>query len=405
MSAQDRGLLPTLRGLLGVSLGVSCFGLANGGNFAVYAVEISAAGGGEGLVGLSTSIYFLGTLTASLTFAPLVSRLGHVRAFALFATLAFGSTAALAFVPWVQAWPALRCVTGLGIGGFYLVMESWFNYAAENRHRGRVYAFYETVRLSSVAIGSALLLGLNQAFGASVFLATAALYLAALLPVGMSHARQPRPETTGAMPVTTLLRLAPLGMACCFVGGLTTAAIYGLVPLYGEQAGLDTGWLAALVFVSHFGAFVLQIPMGALSDRLGRRPAILLVSALCSVLALATGLADNLDLPLLLLAGMLVGGVCHTVYMLGTVITNDRLDPASLVRGAAVLLVAYDVGTVIGPYPAALAMQAFGRGGLYLFIAGLMFALALLAAVPIATIRRSNPERCRVPCPNCPPGA
>ena len=404
MAAQEKDLLPTLRGLLGVSLGVCCFALANGGNFAVFAIEMTAAGAGQSLIGLSTSIYYLGTLTASLTCAPLVSRLGHVRAFALFTSLAAGSTAALALVDWVLVWPALRYLTGLGIGGIYLVTDSWFNHAAGNRLRGRVFAFYETVRLTAVAFGSFFLLGLNQALGSSVFLASAALYLAAFLPVAMSHAGQPKLEQARPMSLANVLGAAPLGLACCVVGGMTTAAIYGLVPLYGQQAGLGTSALASFVFASHFGAFLVLLPMGLLADRLGRRPAILLVSSLCAGLSLAMGLAEAQSLPVLLVGGLLVGGLCHTINTLGVVVTNDRLDPASLVRGAAVLLLAYDVGTVIGPIPAAMAMGSLGRGGLYLFFSVLMASIALLAALRTLTERRSNSGRCRVPCPNCPPG-
>lgn len=381
---QTQGLAQIARGMLGVSIGVVLFGLANGGNFAVVAVEMAAAGAPETLVGLTTSTYFLGTLTASFTCGRLVTRLGHIRAFALFAAIAGLATATMMFVPSIWVWPFLRYLTGFGIGGYYVVVESWFNHAATNDTRGRTLAFYETVRLTSVALGAFVFLSLGEVLGFGVFAATGLLYLAAILPVAMNRQGKPRIETQNPLGIGQLCRRAPLGVACCVVGGLTTAAIYGLLPLYGEQSGLGPRELSAFVSAAHLGAFAVQFPAGYLSDRLGRRGVILLLSLLCAGTALIMGLTGDHNLTVLLLAGTVIGGICHTVHTMGAVYTNDFLDPASYVKGAAALLIAYDVGTVFGPAIASLAMQAIGKGGLFLFIAGFM---AMLAVVTKATRR------------------
>lgn len=374
---------PTLGGMarrmFGVSLGVTCFALANGGNFAVLAVEMSAAGASETLVGLGTSTYFLGTLAGSLTGGRLVARVGYVRAFALFALLAAATTMALSQIETVAVWPLVRCLTGLGIGGIYVVLDSWFNHAADNAIRGRTYAFYETVRLTSVSLGSFVFLGLNASVGADVFLASGALYLLAVLPVARQRGAAPQESQPPRLHILGLVRLAPLGMACCLVGGLTTGAIYGLVPLYGRDLGLSTTALAAFVFSTHFGAFLVQLPAGALADRIGRDRVILILSLFGLAASLVLALTAAPVLPLLLVAALVSGGICHSVNMLGVTFTIDRLDPATYLGSVAGLLIAYDCGTVTGPLLAALAMRIAGPAGLYLFIGGLMVPLALLA--------------------------
>ena len=378
---QSASLLRVARSMLGVSLGVTCFALANGGNFAVLAVEMASAGARETLVGLSTSAYFLGTLTASLTCGRVVAALGYVRAFALFAVIAALTTASLSIVTPVWLWPLVRALTGIGIGGIYVVLDSWFNHATSNATRGRTYAYYETVRLTSVSIGSFLFIGLSDQVGASVFLATGFLYLLAVVPVSYNSSGEP-PRTDLPRPrFVQIFRLAPVGMICCMVGGLTTAAIYGLVPLFGKSSGLTTAELAAFVFCSHFGAFVVQLPAGALSDRLGRHGVAFWLSLICAGSALFLAMAERPPVPLLILAGLVTGGICHTVYMLGTIDTNDRLEPAAFLGGAACLLIAYDLGTISGPLLASLTMEVVGPGGLYLFIAALMLLLALLQGI------------------------
>lgn len=381
MGEQGHSLLRIARSMLGVSLGVSCFALANGGNFAVLAVEMAAAGADETLVGLSTSTYFLGTLTASLTCGRVVAALGYVRAFALFAVIAALTTASLSLVSPLWLWPLVRALTGFGIGGIYVVLDSWFNHATGNATRGRTYAYYETVRLTSVSVGSFLFIGLSGWVGANVFLATGLLYLLAILPVSHNRSGEPSRTTSQRLRFAQLFRLAPVGMVFCMVGGLTTGAIYGLVPLFGRASGLTMAELAAFVFCSHFGAFIVQLPAGTLSDLFGRGRVVLWLSLLCAASALFLALSERPPVPLLILAGLVTGGICHTVYMLGTIDTNDRLEPAAFLGAAACLLIAYDLGTISGPLLASLAMAAVGPGGLYIFIAALMLLLALLQGI------------------------
>jgi len=375
----EASLLRIARSMLGVSLGVSFFALANGGNFALVAVEMSAAGASETLVGLSTSTYFLGTLTASLTCGRVVGRLGYVRGFGLFALIAALTTGLLALAEPVALWPTVRYFTGIGIGGIYVVLDSWFNHATPNESRGRTFAFYETVRLTSVSLGSFLFLGLGEVVGADVFLATGLLYLLAILPVSANRHGQPPKSDRPRARFMALFRLAPLGICCCLVGGLTTGAIYGLVPLFGKQSGLTTAELSAFVFFSRFGAFLFQLPSGYLADRLGRHGVIVALGLLCSAGALFLATQEAAAFPLLILAGLVTGGTCHTITMLGVIATNDRLVPDAYLGAAAGLLIAYDIGTVSGPLLAALAMQALGKGGLYVFMIALMLPLAGLA--------------------------
>lgn len=365
--------------MAGVSAGVMLFGLSNGGNFALVAIEMSSNGASDTLVGLATSAYFTGTLAASLTCGALVARIGHKRSFALAALIACLSTAALGFIDQTAIWPLVRVATGYAIGMFYVVVESWFNHAAHNRNRGRVLAGYETVRLVSVAAGSFVLLALHAAVGQPVFLFAGLLYIAAILPVAFNRLSGPPPAPRANLPFRRLASRAPLGLACCFVGGLTTAAIYGLVPLYGRQAGLDAVALPTLIFASHFAAFFVQLPTGMLSDRIGRNRTIFLLCLAGSLAAGTLGLLERPSLAIVMAAGAVTGGICHTIFTLGIVSANDRLDPASYVAGAAVLLVVYDIGTVAGPMAAATLMGAIGEGGLYLFIAALMGALTLLS--------------------------
>lgn len=378
---QARGLWPAIRSMAGVSLAVALFGLANGGNFALVAFGMSDSGASDSLVGLATSAYFTGTLTASLTAPAIVARLGHKRSFLLAAALAGLSTALLAAVEQVTLWPLVRIATGYAIGLYYVVVESWYNHATGNETRGRMLSFYETVRIASVAVGSFLLIALHGAFGLPVFLFAAVLYAAAVVPALRNRQAGPPPQRKSGLRLRPFVSKALLGLACCFVGGLTTAAIYGLLPLYGQQIGLATASLSLLVFLTHFGAIFIQFPSGLIADKVGRNTTILVATLLCAGLAGLIGTTASPSPLVLLLASAVVGGICHTTFTLGAIYVNDHLSVRSLTAGAAVLLISYDLGTIAGPLLAGRLMEALGPQGLYAFLGlttGLLAGLALL---------------------------
>ncbi len=378
-----------VRSTLGVSLGVALFGLANGGLFAMIGVRLSDSAAADALVGLVSSAYFVGTLTASLTGGWLVVRMNHVRAFTVFALVAALSTVALATSSSEVAWPFLRYLTGYGIGGYYIVVESWFNHAARNEGRGRSLAYYESVRLTFVAMGSLVFLNIGSLLPLDAFVLASALYVAAIAPVTLNADSRPPNARLGRPRMKAIMAAAPLGVWCCFVGGLATGAIYGLVPLYGAKLGWSGAAVSILIFVNHFAALFVQYPVGVVSDRFDRRAAILGISLLYAAAAVSIAVVEVPSFVHLLAASVVVGGVAHTLHTAGVVYANDRLNPATYVHGAATLLVAYDVGTSVGPLVASLAMAAIGPAGLYWFMAVLAVSTAAFALIDRTRADRS----------------
>ncbi len=390
-AAAGGGVGDVIRSTPGVAFGVALFGLANGGLFALIGVRLSDSAGADALGGLVSSAYFLGTLTTALTGGRLVARMGHVRAFTLFAFVAGLSTVALSMSSSETAWPFLRYLTGCGVGVYYVVVESWFNHAATNRSRGRSLAYYESVRLTSVAAGSLVFLNVGDVLPIDTIVLAGVLYMAAIAPVTLNTGSRPPIARFGRTSVKAIVAAAPLGAWCCFAGGLATGAIYGLLPLYGAKLGLANTAVSILIFVNHFAALIVQYPIGAAADRFGRRPVILGMTVLFGAAAISVAVVETPSLIHLLAASVIVGGVAHTFFTAGAVHANDGFAPAAYVHGAATLNVAYGAGTSAGPLVASLAMAASGPAGLYWFMAMLAAFTAAFALVDL--IRSPQPPR------------
>jgi MFS family permease len=151
-----------------------------------------------------------------------------------------------------------------------------------------------------------------------------------------------------------------------------------ILPLYAEHFGAGP-WAATAIVATFSLAQFLAAPLwGRLSDRVGRKP--VLVMALCgtAVGSLMTGLAGSL--PLLFL-GRAIDGASGSSYAVAQAAASDLAEPADRPRLLGLLGAAFGVGFVAGPVIGGLA--SLGSTKLPFLIAA---ALAATNAV-VATVR------------------
>ena len=103
--------------------------------------------------GFMMSGYFVGYFIGAITIPKLISRVGHIRIFAAFASIA--SLVILIHAVFINpfVWFLLRVLTGISMVSIYTVAESWLNDRANNKNRGSVLSLYMIVLFSSMALG------------------------------------------------------------------------------------------------------------------------------------------------------------------------------------------------------------------------------------------------------------
>ncbi|MCK4711610.1 MAG: MFS transporter, partial [Marinosulfonomonas sp.] len=114
-------------------------------------------------------------------------------------------------------------------------------------------------------------------------------------------------------------------------------------------------------------------------DRMDRRQLIMYISILGGGAAvLGYGFGDNFTL--LLIVSFLVGGMANPLYALLIAYTNDFLEHEDMAAASGGLIFINGLGAILGPLSIGWIMGQIGPGGFFLFLAGLMFALAGYAA-------------------------
>ncbi len=373
------------------SLLVSIFVLMAGGGFmpSLVSIRLEGAGADAALIGLVGSAYFAGLTIGSLQAAAVIRRVGHIRAFAFFASALSASTLVYALHEAAWLWAALRLMDGFCMAGVYICLESWLNDRAEPAQRGSVLAAYMVALYAGQGCGQ-FLLNLSDISPARPFLLASILLSLAVAPITLTRAASPVLGDYRALSLRSLYTASPLGLVGAALTGVMLGAFFSLGAVHAQRIGLDLVATAAFMSIVILGGVTLQWPLGWLSDHFDRRSVILGVFAGTAAVALLIALLGAPGVPLLVL-GALFGGLAFALYPLCVAHMNDRLSSAERVGASAGLVLVYSAGAAAGPLAGAASMSALGSHGLFLFVAACA-AGALAFGLWRVTVRPPTPS-------------
>lgn len=157
-----------------------------------------------------------------------------------------------------------------------------------------------------------------------------------------------------------------------------------ILPFWAERFGASGAWLGILL-ASHAAAQFAFAPVwGKLSDRVGRRPVMLVTIAGTSVALAFLGMADSLAQ---ILIARLLAGVFGSNISVATAYLTDVTDEADRTRWMGMIGASFAVGFTLGP-PIGGVLAEWGYGTP-------MYAAAGMAALNFvwAAARLREPER------------
>jgi MFS family permease len=382
-------MIATLYSVSSILFGTAILVAGSGLFGTLLGVRAGLEGFPDVVIGLIMSAYFVGFFVGTFVCPSIVRRVGHIRAFTMFAAVASATAIlhAMLIGPWV--WAALRIVNGICMVGFFMVTESWLNSITANERRGQVFSAYVAVTLGALALGQ-IFIATADPTGFTLFGVVSILFSLALVPVAFTRIEQPRPVTVPHLGLRHLFAIAPAGVIGAFASGLTGSALWGLAPVFVHRIGLDTAAVAGLMTAAVLGGAALQWPIGRVSDRRDRRHVLGAICATAAVLALATLAATHGSLVLIMAGMFLYGGLAFSIYPVSVAFVNDRLAREHALASSSGLLLVYGVGAAFGPTVAGSAMELFGPRTLFAYFA---IVYAPVAAFSYYRTRRSpEPE-------------
>jgi MFS family permease len=272
----------------------------------------------------STILYGLGLVTLSTVFLPVFSNL--------------------------TIWFVLRMLMGIGDSSLHYASQMWVTKIAAPEHRGRDLSLYGLAYGIGFSIGP---LGMYLLpYGTWVpFAAVSMIYLAAFGLLTQIRNTYPDPVPSSEQKenrYAAVFRLGWLALIPSFLYGYMETSLNGSFPVYALRIGVSVEWVAILLPSFVVGSILLQMPLGSLSDRLGRKRVMVVCASVGAAAFCLFPLAGShvwLMMALLAVAGAAVG----SFYSLGLAYAADIL-PDSMVPTAGIIAgMNFGVASILAP--------------------------------------------------------
>lgn len=356
MMSSDAGRRASLAALMVHMAGI---GMTLGLLFPLTSLTLLSWGSSDWEIGLAGAMSPVAILLLMPYLPTAVSLLGAVRAMALGCAIAALAIAAMHVFQNVPAWIACRFVIGAGLALPWLTGDVWVNTVAVERSRSKVVGGYVVCFSVGLACGPVLLERVGtDGFGPHA--AGIGALLMALLPLLVVARFAPPIAVTRGDGVLDAMRAVPVVAVGALTAGFTESAAFALFPVWALGIGqTETG---ALRLLSAFvvGGIALQVIIGAVADRAGRRPLLIGVGAALGLVALALHHSSGGAVFVLAFAA---GGLVLAIYALSLTLLGQRFAATELAMASAAYLMLYQIGSMSGPLLTGVAMEIFGTGG------------------------------------------
>ena len=357
-------------------LGVALLLVGHGLHLALVPLKAELLNWSDIQIGWLGSLYFIGFILGCFSVPALVTRTGHIRAYACMVALMTVSILGLALGDFLFLWMLLRVLSGASIAGLYLIIESWLNEQVSSDVRGSVLAIYTIVVLAGLATGN-LLLNAAPLEGQVLIIGSAMLIVVATIPVCVTSSPEPPQIPRARFSPLLVVKSSRAASVGSFIGGLAVGVIYSLGPVYALQRGLDVMSISFMMALAIAGGGITQFPLGRLSDRIDRRLVILFCLILGACVAATAIIVSAFSASIVM---MLLGASVMPIYALSLAQASDNTEAGDFIKVGTGLLMMNALGSVIGPLVASQLMHRFGPD--YFFV----YQLSILSTAALAVI-------------------
>jgi MFS family permease len=352
-------------------------GLALGVSMPLVSLRLEAWGYGSFAIGVMAAMPAIGVLLGAGLASRLASMLGTANLMRLCLWGGSISVGLLALLPHYWIWLVLRLMLGVILTMVFILGESWINQLVTENLRGKLVALYGSCYALSQLGGPVLLGAIGTGHDYGFWIGTALLAVSPLVLLGRTGAPSAEESHVSLRDLGGFCRELPaIAWAIALFAGFE-AMILTLLPVYCLQQGFTPEIALAMVSTVVVGDALLQLPIGALADRISRRA---LFSG-CALALMLSSLAipvfiDTIAIwPLWVLFGASAGGL----FTLSLILIGERYRDDALVRANAHVAQLWGVGCLLGPLAAGAGSQWVSGQALPLLMAAGAMGLVVLS--------------------------
>jgi MFS family permease len=361
-------------------------GFSQGMLLPLLAIMLEQIGISSSLNGLNAAGLYIGILLVSPFIEKPVRHFGYKPV--IVTGLILVATSLLLFPFWqvFWFWFMLRVIVGIGDNLIHYATQVWITSTSPKAKRGRNLSIYGLAFGIGFGVGPLMtrLLVINEYLPFIIASVTSLLSWGFIM---LLRNEWPDNEIETGSRLNTFARykkvlsLAWFALLPGFCYGFLEASLHGSFPVYALRSGITIEWVSILLPSFVVGSLVTQLPLGILSDKIGRKNVLLSVLFLGSVAFTAMAFLESSMLGLLLcfiIAGMFLG----SVFSLGIAYLADLIPSSLIPTGNVMVSICFALGSIVGPVVGGIFIDLFETGSIYysisgvllfVFIAGLLF--------------------------------
>ncbi len=346
----------------------------------IYAKQIGATGV---IIGFSVAAYWISRIVMEIPSGFVSQRFGYYRSMAVGLGLNVVGTALSAYAVNPIQFVLARALMGIGAPLFFAVATTFVLNLFEAERRGGAMGIFQGIEFAGTIVGSTFSGYVVSVFDFRLsFLFSAGLILIALILVVVpTHVRSESVRMTASSSLSLSAmrevfwnrRLLIVSSATFAEFIMSTGILMTVFPLYASEGlGFSLTSIGLLMGSRSVGFVVSMFSMGAISDRVGRKPVLLFgVGATAVLIAVLNFVSSFVGL---VTAFFLLGITTGAIWIVCPVLAAEAVEPHQ--RGAAIgtYRTFFDLGSILGPIVMSAVMEGYGIAPCFYLASALLFA-------------------------------
>lgn len=365
--------------LITLLLVVVVAGMSQGLLLPLLSILLERAGVSSDMNGMNSMALYIGIFFTMFFVEKPVIRFGYKRVIVAGMVLVTLATMLFPVSQSLAVWFVLRLLVGVGDSSLHYATQLWIVTSSPADRRGRYISLYGMAYGVGFSMGP---LGINLLpVGLAVpFLVTSLFFAAVFLLLLRIPNEIPERAVKSASAENRFVRtyrFAWFALIPSFLYGIMEATMNSSFPLYGLRIDLNQEWISLLLVAFGIGGLMLQLPLGIWSDKIGRKPVLIVCGAAGSLLFFAIPAAGD-SVPLLFVLFSLAGGLVGSFFSLGLAYAADTLPRAILPAANVIASIHFSIGSILGPGLGGYGIRYISNHSMFLFLGAGFIVFALL---------------------------
>lgn len=332
----------------------------------IYAKHIGATGV---WIGYAVSGYWITRVLLEIPSGYISSRYGYFKPMLVALIITLIGNILLVFISSPIQLILVRALKGIGGPLFFAITMTFLVNLFDAESRGTAMGVFQGLEFMGTIVGAGISgfmiesLGFQGGFAFAAVLSAVALTLL-VVPKNLRSETVAK-ATTEPLKVSDILEalcnrnVMIMAMATLAEFIMSTGLVMTIIPLYAKESlGFSLTEIGLVMGARSVGFVIAMFTMGAISDRIGRKPVLLFGLAGTAIMTIVMSFMKSFYT----LAGTIsiIGFTSGAIWIIGPVLSSESVRPE--LRGAAIgaYRTFFDLGSLVGPIIMTLVLDGYG---------------------------------------------